>query len=373
MKKSQTFPSPLTGEGKGGGENILTPPTLILPHKGGGKFLCCLPIDSEGISVLFLVIAMLLMVTIGYVFSYLIPTKQKSVVFPIQSNQAFFIAQSGVEFAVRYASDNCWTTPLQLLGLNGAAVYRRNLGAGRFTINYTDTTDTLTSFGEVPIGTERRRIVVSSFTSFVKKIAFVNATGANDATSALTIATPALSVTAGNTIIVSVSSYTATKRTVSSITDTAGNTYTRCGNQEAGDASHDQEVWVAANILGNASNVVTVTFSGSAAWRYVIAAQYSGLATLSPYDVGSALRITASGTTHTTNTAVTTVVNELCFGWFVTWDNFYAYSATSPYTLRRTQGDSCIVDSIVCNTATYSITANTASANRQACFMRTFR
>ena len=124
--------------------------------------------NPKGISVLFLVIAMLLMVTIGYVFSYLIPSKQKSVLFPIQSNQAFFIAQSGVEFAVRYASDNCWTTPAQLLGLNGAAVYRRNLGAGRFTINYTDTTDTLTSFGEVPIGTERRRIGVSSFTSFVK-------------------------------------------------------------------------------------------------------------------------------------------------------------------------------------------------------------
>ncbi len=64
-------------------------------------------INSKGISVIFLVIAMLLMVTIGYVFSYLIPTKQKSVVFPIQSTQAFFIAQSGVEFAVRYAMTQC--------------------------------------------------------------------------------------------------------------------------------------------------------------------------------------------------------------------------------------------------------------------------
>ena len=110
---------------------------------------------------------MLLMVTIGYVFSYLIPTKQKSVLFPIQSNQAFFIAQSGAEFAVRYAKDQGWTTPAQLLGLNGGAVYQRNLGAGRFTINYTNTTDTLTSFGEVPTGTERRRIVLSNFTSFL--------------------------------------------------------------------------------------------------------------------------------------------------------------------------------------------------------------
>jgi hypothetical protein len=110
---------------------------------------------------------MLLMVTIGYVFSYLIPTKQKSVVFPIYSTQAFFIAQSGVEFAVRYAKDQGWITPAQLLGLNGLAVYQRNLGAGRFTINYTNTTDTLTSSGEVPIGTQRRQIVISNFTSFL--------------------------------------------------------------------------------------------------------------------------------------------------------------------------------------------------------------
>ena len=72
-------------------------------------------INSKGISVIFLVIAMLLMVTIGYVFSYLIPSKQKSVVFPIQSTQAFFIAQSGVEFAVRYAmTQMAWTTPALL-------------------------------------------------------------------------------------------------------------------------------------------------------------------------------------------------------------------------------------------------------------------
>ena len=112
------------------------------------------------------------MVTIGYVFSYLIPTKQKSLVFPIQSTQAFFLAQSGVEFAVRYAKNQGWTTTVQLAGLTGMT---RNLGAGRFTLTYTNTApnlDTLTSVGEVPIGTERRRIVVSSFTSFLYYFAY---------------------------------------------------------------------------------------------------------------------------------------------------------------------------------------------------------
>jgi len=122
---------------------------------------------SKGISALFLIIAMLLMVTIGYVFSYLIPTKQKSVIFPIQSTQAFFIARSGVEFAVRYAVDNGWTTTGQLDAfLNGTW---RSLGSGRFTLTYNYATygDKLISVGEVPSASEKRRISVSNFISFL--------------------------------------------------------------------------------------------------------------------------------------------------------------------------------------------------------------
>lgn len=122
--------------------------------------------NSKGISVLFLIIAMLLMITIGYALTYLIPTKQKSVIFPIQSNQAFFIAQSGVEFAVRYATDNGWTTTTLLNNLNGIT---RNLGSGRFTLiyNYGTYGDKLISIGEVPGTSEKRRISVSNFTSFL--------------------------------------------------------------------------------------------------------------------------------------------------------------------------------------------------------------
>jgi hypothetical protein len=131
--------------------------------------------NIKGISVLFLIIAMLLMVTIGYVFSYLIPSKQKSVVFPIQSTQAFFIAQSGLEFAVRFANGNGWTTTALLNNLNNPPNNTRDLGAGRFTLTYTNVApnlDTLISVGEVPTGTERRRIRVSNFTRFLMSIAY---------------------------------------------------------------------------------------------------------------------------------------------------------------------------------------------------------
>ena len=186
--------------------------------------------NSKGISVIFLVIAMLLMITIGYVFSYLIPAKQKSVVFPIQSTQAFFLAQSGVEFAVRYADTQTppWTTPAQLAGLTGRT---RDLGAGRFTLTYINVApnlDTLISVGEVPIGTERRRIVVSNFTSFLMSITYFGSAsnpadnGTNTANP--TEVTPPGSMLAGDLVLM-IAQHRASSGTLS-INNTGGQTWT---------------------------------------------------------------------------------------------------------------------------------------------------
>ena len=124
--------------------------------------------NAKGISVLFLIITILLMVTIGYVFSYLIPTKQKSISMAKYSPQAFYLAQSGVEFAIRYADANNWETPNQLDNRIDNLV--RTLGPGTFTIDYDCSSNTLTSIGAIP-GTppnvSERIISVSSFTSFV--------------------------------------------------------------------------------------------------------------------------------------------------------------------------------------------------------------
>lgn len=131
--------------------------------------------NSRGLSVLFLIIAMMLMVSIGYVLSYLIPTKQKSVIFPIQSNQAFYIAQSGVEYAVRYASDRGWRgvsdgspSRFDLDRLNDAPNNQRNLGSGSFTINYVTATNTLTSTGQITGSSASRVVSVSNFAQFLR-------------------------------------------------------------------------------------------------------------------------------------------------------------------------------------------------------------
>lgn len=130
-------------------------------------------INSKGISVIFLVIAMLLMITIGYVFSYLIPTKQKSVIFPIYSTQAFYLAQSGVEFAVRFAIGSGWTPPATPVDqvpttLNNLDGIQRNLGdrGGYFILDYDCPNNTLISKGIIPNVSERW-VNVSNFTSFL--------------------------------------------------------------------------------------------------------------------------------------------------------------------------------------------------------------
>jgi hypothetical protein len=174
------------------GDKNTIPPFALRPRavsdlEGKGRLREILD-NSRGISVLFLVIAMLLMVTIGYVFSYLIPTKQKSVVFPIQSTQAFFIAQSGVEFAVRYATEQSWATRPSL---NGLDTMTRTLGSGSFILDYDEPNDRLISRGIVPNASERR-IVVSNFTNFLITY-FGSASNPNDGgtnTTSPTVVTP---------------------------------------------------------------------------------------------------------------------------------------------------------------------------------------
>jgi hypothetical protein len=62
-----------------------------------------------------------------------------------------------------------WTTTAQLNGLDAMT---RNLGTGRFVLNYDSANNTLDSWGEVLAGTERRRIRVTNFTRFLMSIVY---------------------------------------------------------------------------------------------------------------------------------------------------------------------------------------------------------
>ncbi len=110
------------------------------------------------------------MVVIGYVLSYLIPTKQKSVEFSIYSNQAFFIAQSGLEFAIRYCEDQGWRgTTDGIFDLNRLNGISRTLGNGTFTLAYNNAVgDILTSTGQITGVSENRVVSVTNFSPFLR-------------------------------------------------------------------------------------------------------------------------------------------------------------------------------------------------------------
>lgn len=206
-------------------------------------------------------------------------------------------------------------------------------------------------------------------------IAYVNGAGNNATSSATTIAATAANHTTGNTVIVWISNYTGGQPSVSSIADTAGNTYTIAGAVGHGDASHSLECWSATNITGNASNVVTATFSASAAYRVIIVAQYSGLATSAVYDAGGTLSISANGTTHTCNSLTSTQADEVIIGAYIQWVGAAtSMSASGSYNLRASSGGAwALVDQIVASTGSYSPVVACNSADRYACMARSFK
>lgn len=107
-------------------------------------------------------------------------------------------------------------------------------------------------------------------------IALVNTTEFADAASSASIAAVAASHTTGNLLIVAVRNYRAGVADPSTVTDTAGNTYVRCGGvTHASDAR--LEIWRARTIVGHAANIVTVTFNAACTDKVVIVLQYSGV------------------------------------------------------------------------------------------------
>jgi hypothetical protein len=119
---------------------------------------------------------------------------------------------------------------------------------------------------------------------------------------------------AGDTNIVSIQFNNATT-TVSSVTDTAGNTYTQLGggcSPQAGNG-FTTALYIASNIVAAAAgtNTVTVALSGSPTYRAILGHEYSGLQN-PPLDVCSGATGGGSGNINAGN-LVTTNASDLLF------------------------------------------------------------
>ncbi|HUU41435.1 MAG TPA: hypothetical protein VMW42_10890 [Desulfatiglandales bacterium] len=121
--------------------------------------------DHRGVSAVALIIIMAVLGTLGYVFSSLVASKHYAKAMILPSQQAFYIANSGIEYGIRYASERGWTTGAALNGLDGMVL---NLGQGQFTLDYDEPTDTFYSTGDASVS--QRKVALENFTSFVSAI-----------------------------------------------------------------------------------------------------------------------------------------------------------------------------------------------------------
>jgi hypothetical protein len=165
-----------------------------------------------------------------------------------------------------------------------------------------------------------------------------------------------LAQTAGNLNIVVVG-WNDTTSTVTSVSDSLGNTYAQAGGMITGSGAR-QSIYYAKNIAAG-SNTVTVVFNQAARYVDVRILEYSGLDTSNPLDVTSS----AAGSSVSPNSgaATTTSANELIFGAGTTATGFYAPG--SGFTTRIITGDGDIAeDKVVSSTGSYSATGQTSNA-----------
>ncbi len=145
--------------------------------------------------------------------------------------------------------------------------------------------------------------------------------------------------------------------TLSSITDSAGNTYAlaiRPTRHPDGQAT--QYLYYAKNIVAAAAgtNTVTVTLSeGDLAWPEIRVAEYSGLSTTNPLDV--AVGQTGSGANTSSGQLTTTHANDL-----IVAINYVQHSTTGPgpgYVQRYIQNGNILEDRVTTATGTYVASA----------------
>lgn len=108
--------------------------------------------------------------------------------------------------------------------------------------------------------------------------------GANDIAASL-VAAGSLGTTSGNCLLVAVVTNANTANDVSSVTDTAGNSFSRVTQINNGTYAGDLELWIATGITGNVANIVTANHSANNS--AIIVEEWSGVATSSATDTSN--------------------------------------------------------------------------------------
>jgi hypothetical protein len=164
--------------------------------------------------------------------------------------------------------------------------------------------------------------------------------------------------------------------TVSSVTDTAGNTYTASPLglvQEVGGGSDGVGtiIYYCSSINAwTAGNAVTVTLSGTANFLAVEILEYTGLAGL---DVSVSAKVNSPGASTAINSgsATTTAVNDLIFGFCCGWDGGLA--GGSGFTVRNAVYLILVEDKAAPSIGAYNVTGTAGGTNGWAAQLLAFK
>lgn len=153
---------------------------------------------------------------------------------------------------------------------------------------------------------------------------------ANFGSGVTSLALSAYNQPAGELIVVSANTYdNATGVTVTSVTDTAGNTYlpVLSGSGYPNTAGRNGNFWYCENCVANAANVISVNYSAATTFCSIAAWHVTDGLTASSLDTTWANHMTVNSTSAPTSAITTAQANEAIF--IMAWDLQMANTASS--------------------------------------------
>jgi len=166
--------------------------------------------------------------------------------------------------------------------------------------------------------------------------ALIQSASATEVTSstALTAAFTSAS-TAGHLLVLSASVYTGATNTITSVTDSAGDTWTRIASKFVSGHNSDGELWYSANTKAVAS---VTAHTASASTMALTVQEFSGVATVNALDVS--IGASGTGTTANSGSITSTGANDLLVGFIAGHGSAQTIAVTSLGYLLQPQATS---------------------------------
>ena len=181
-------------------------------------------------------------------------------------------------------------------------------------------------------------LIVSPAIRFVQSASGTETTTATSLTAGFPSAT-----TTGDLLVLSASVYTGTTNHITSVTDSAGNSWTRIGAFSISSHNSDGEMWYSSN--ATSASTVTVHTASAASVSFEVQ-EFAGVAASSPLD--ASIGSSNTGTTANSGTVTPTLANELVVGFIAGHATAQSITVTAPgYTLQPQQTSTGPVASLI--------------------------